>query len=309
MSKTILITGGTGLIGKPLVDHLLQKGHTIHLLSRQEGNDGRPGVKTFVWDVYKRTIDPKCIAGVDAIVHLAGESIAGKPWTKERKKKIIESRTESIGMICDLLRKSTNHPCKTLISASAIGFYSDRGDELMTEKDKANTDFQAQCCIAWERAADEGSNLGLRVVKLRTGIVLAAGGGAYPQLAKPVKMGIGAPLGSGRQWISWIHLDDAVGMYEFALENEDCKGVYNMVAPTPLTNKELTRAIARSYKKPLWAPRVPGFVLRVVLGEMSAVVLASTKVSAEKIQKAGFQFQFPDIGRALEDVKQSSLNN
>lgn len=303
MSKTILITGGTGLLGKPLTSHLLQKGYTIHLLIRSKSENENPSIKTFKWDIYKREIDARCINGIDAVIHLAGENIAAKPWTKERKKKIIESRTESIGMIYDLLRKSKNHNCKAVISASAIGFYSDRGDELMTEKDKADIDFQAQSCIAWERAADEGTNLQIRVVKLRTGVVLAADGGAYPQFSKPVKMGIGAPLGSGKQWVSWIHINDVIRMYDFALENEQLKGVYNMAAPNPITNKELTRAIARKYKKNLWAPHVPSFVLRVLLGEMSIVVLSSTKTSADKIQKAGFEFDFVTIDDALQNIE------
>lgn len=303
MSKTILVTGGTGLLGKPLTSHLLEKGYTIHLLSRSDRKSDNVNIKTFTWDVYKREIDPKCINGIDAVIHLSGENIAEKPWTKERKKKIIESRTQSIGLIYDLLRKTKDHQCKAVISASAIGFYSDRGDEVMTEKDKPGNNFLAQSCIAWERAADEGNNLQLRVVKFRTGVVLSADGGAYPQLNQLVKSGFGASLGSGKQWFPWIHIRDVIRMYDFALENEQLKGVYNMAAPNPVTNKELTKAIAKKYKKLLWLPNVPAFVLRVLMGEMSIMVLGSTRTAADKIQKAGFTFDFLTIDDALKNIE------
>ncbi len=302
MSKTILITGGKGLVGKPLTQLLLQKGYTIHILSRNDEQQGIPNIKTFKWDVYKREIDGKCLDRVEAIIHLAGEGIAGKRWTDTRKKQIIESRTESIRLLYALLQKNPSHTVKSVISASAIGYYSDRGDDLMTEENKPAADFLAHSCVEWEKAVDEGLDLGLRIVKFRTGIVLDKNGGALSQMAKPVKMGFGAALGSGKQWMPWIHIQDVIRMYAYALENENLTGVFNMVAPNPVTNKEMSKAIAEALDKPFWLPNVPAFALKAAMGEMSTLVSGSTKVSANKIQAAGFKFDYPHLKEALKEI-------
>ena len=258
------------------------------------------GAKTFYWDVAKREIDGDCIDNVDMIIHLAGEGIADKRWTSERKKAITESRTESIRLIYDLLKKKKNN-VKSIISASAIGYYSDRGDELLTEDSNPGDDFLANCCAKWEAAADEGVQLGLKVVKFRTGVVLDKGG-ALAKMAAPIKWCAGSPLGSGKQWIPWIHIQDVIDMYLFAIENENINGVYNMVAPNPVTNKQLTKAIAKQLHRPLWLPNVPAFVLKLLLGEMSAIALGSTRVSAQKIEDAGFKFRYPYIAEALKEI-------
>lgn len=296
----VLITGGTGLIGKPLTEALLAKGYQVSHLSRKPGKN--PKVKTFLWDVSKQQIDPDCISGVDTIVHLAGAGIADKRWTAKRKKELIESRTESIKLIYNLLHKNQNHQVKQVISASATGYYSNRGNELLTESSVPLHDFLATCCIEWEKAVDEGKQLGLPVTKFRTGVVLTTGGGALPPLALPVKFGVGTVLGNGKQYIPWIHLQDAVNMYLQALEGQLPPDVYNMVAPNPVTNQQLTKAVARQLRRPLWLPNVPAFVLKLIFGEMSLVVLGSTRVSAEKIQSRGFQFKYPTVEDALSNI-------
>lgn len=298
MGKHILITGGTGLVGKHLTRLLLDKGYTVSHLSRKEANT--PQIKTFLWDVNQGTIDKNCLNGVDIIIHLAGAGIADGRWTDERKKEIIDSRTKSIKLIYSLL-KHHPHQVKKIVSASATGYYSDRGDELLTEKSSSTVDFLGRCCTYWEQAVDEGEKLGLETLKFRTGVVLTDEGGALKQLALPIKFGFGAVLGPGRQWIPWIHLQDVIDLYLFGIENP-ITGVYNMVAPNPVTNQKLTIATAIQLNRPLWLPKVPAFVLKLAFGEMSTVVLGSTKVSAEKIQETGFQFKFPSIKEALREI-------
>jgi len=299
MSKNILITGASGSVGKRLTRVLLEKGYQISALSRTPGQN--PAVKTFIWDVNRGIIDEHCIEGIDTIIHLAGAGIAEKRWTDARKKELIDSRTRSIGLIYDLL-KTREHQVSSVISAAAIGYYSDRGDELMTEDSTPNTDFMAHCCMEWENAVDEGQKLGLRIVKFRTGVVLDKDGGALPKLAKPIKLYVGSPIGNGRQWIPWIHWQDVVDMYVYAIENITVNGIYNMVAPNPVTNVQLTQAVAKQLHKPLWAPNVPAFVLKLILGEMSTIVLGSTKVSAQKIEDAGFRFKFTEVSAALKEI-------
>lgn len=297
-NKKILITGGSGGLGKQLTDLLLSKGYNVSHLSRGEGKDNR--VQTYRWDVNKGIIDEACIDGVDTIIHLAGAGIADERWTEERKKIIIESRTKSIALVYDLLKRKSNK-VRFVISASGIGYYSDRGDELLTEENPPANDFLGRCCVLWEQAVDEGEKLGLRVAKFRTGVVLDKQAGALPKLSAPVKFGFGAALGSGRQWMPWIHWQDVAYMYLFAIEQE-LSGVYNMAAPNPITNKQLTQAVAKQLNKPLWLPNVPAFALKLALGEMSTLVLGSTKASADKIEQAGFHFKFDSIDKALTDI-------
>jgi uncharacterized protein (TIGR01777 family) len=299
MSKNILLTGGTGLLGKQLTNALINKGYVVSHLSRTPGKD--PRVKTYLWDIHKGVIDDACIDGVDTIIHLAGAGIADKRWTEERKKELIESRTKSIGLVYEVL-KTKSHKVNSVISASGTGYYSDRGDELMTEDSPPADDFLGICCIKWEKAVNEGEQLGLRIVKFRTGLVLDKNGGALPQLALPVKLGVGSPLGDGKAWVPWIHHQDVVDMYLYGIENTSLIGVYNMVAPNPVTNAQLTKVVAKQLHRPLWAPNVPAFFLKLLFGEMSLVVLGSTKVSAQKIEKAGFEFKFGEVEEALEEI-------
>ena len=299
MSKNILITGGTGLLGTQLTQELLTQGHTVSHLSRSKGKN--PKVHTFIWDVEKGLIDEHCLDGVDTIIHLAGTGIADKRWTDQRKREIVETRTKSIGLIYGLMRKRANR-VRSVISASGIGYYSNRGEELLTEDSQPAHDFIGTCCIDWENAVDEGKELGLRILKFRTGVVLSKDGGALPQLALPVKLGIGSPLGNGKQWIPWIHPRDVMDMYLLGVAHEDLTGVFNMAAPYPVTNEQLTRAVAKQLHRPLWAPKVPAFILKILMGEMALLALGSTKTSAQKIIDAGFTFTYPDIATALQEI-------
>lgn len=299
MNKRILITGGTGTVGKHLSSALTDKGNEVVLLSRHPKQN--TVYQTFKWDIEKQEIDPACIDGVDTIIHLAGAGIADGRWADQRKKVLIKSRTDSIALIYKLL-KEKEHQVKSVVSASAAGYYSDRGDELMFEESEPAHDFLGHCCIEWEKAVDEGTKLGLRIVKFRTGVILDKSSGALEKIAQPIKYGFGAPLGSGKQWISWIHLEDVSQMYIFAVENDYVKGTFNMSSPQPLTNAWLTKAIAKQLRKPLWLPNVPAFALKLALGEMSAVVLGSTKMSTQKIEEIGFKFTYPTIEKALQEI-------
>ena len=299
MAKRILITGGSGNVGKALSTSLLKKGYEVCHLSRSVGKN--PDIATFIWDVDAGKIDERCIEGVDTIIHLAGAGIADSRWTDKRKAEIIKSRTDSIALIYALLKRLP-HTVKTVISASASGFYSDRRNELLTETSQPINDFMSNCCALWEQAVDKGNELGLRIVKFRTGVVLDKDSGALEKITQPIKLGVGAALGTGKQWISWIALSDVVKMYEFALNKEDLQGVFNMATPNPVTNQELTKAIANQIKKPLWLPNVPAFALQLLLGEMSLVVLGSTKMDVAKISATGFQFDYADIKYTLKNI-------
>jgi hypothetical protein len=295
----VLITGASGTVGKSLTQLLLTVGYEVVCLSRTVSANDK--IETYKWDIPKKEIDPNCINGVDIIVHLAGAGIADGRWTDERKHEIIESRTESIRLIYDLIKTRPNQ-VKRVVSASAAGYYSDRGDDLMNEEDLPASDFLGECCVLWEQAVDEGLALDLSVVKFRTGVILDKESGALQKLAAPIKLGFGAPLGDGKQWMPWIHLQDVVNMYFMGIADLSLNGAYNMSAPSPVTNKELTKAVAKQFKKPLWLPNVPAFALNLAFGEMGAVVLGSTKISTEKIEKTGFKFLFPTIELALKNI-------
>src|ERR1700761_3484323 len=210
----ILLTGGTGLLGRHLTRLLLQKGYQVSHLSRKPAND--PQVKTFLWDVHSGKIDEQCIDGVDMIIHLAGAGIAEKRWTEKRKQELTESRTKSIELIYNTIKNRPNK-VNSVISAAAIGYYGDRGNQLLSEESEPGTGFLPECCVAWEKAVDQGRALGLRIVKFRTGVVLDKKGGALPQMAMPVKLFTGCALGNGKQWVPWIHWEDAVDMYMQAI--------------------------------------------------------------------------------------------
>lgn len=287
------------MIGKQLTRALLAQGYTVSHLSRTPGID--PKVKTYLWDVAKGEIDEHCLDGVNTIVHLAGAGIADERWTDERKKLLIESRTKSIGLIYGLMKKTPNQ-VKSIVSASATGYYSNRGDELLTEESTPHHDFLGTCCIEWEQAIDDGATPGLRILKYRTGVVLSKDGGALPQLAMPAKFGVGSPIGTGKQWIPWIHHQDVVDMYLYGIENEILTGVYNMVAPLPVTNMQMSHAVAKQLHRPFWAPNVPAFIIKLLFGEMALVVLGSTRVSSHKIEATGYNFAYPDITSALKEI-------
>jgi uncharacterized protein len=298
-SKNILITGASGLIGTRLTQLLLDQGYQVAHLSR---NHQRSKARIYLWDINKKQIDPHAFEGIDTIIHLAGAGIADKPWTDERKWEILKSRTESTKLLFEELRNH-KHSVKTFISASAIGYYGfEDYEKLHKENDESGTDFLANVVRQWEAEIDRITELNIRVVKIRIGIVLDANQGALKELVKPVKYYAGAPLGTGDQYVSWIHLEDLVAIFMKAIQDETMQGAYNGVAPHPVTNRELTKAIATQLGKPLFLPAVPEFVLKVLLGEMANLVLKGNKVSSEKIQQAGFKFQYENVEKALANL-------
>lgn len=298
MAKNILITGGSGLIGKRLTTLLQEKGYNVAWLSRSASHS-EGTIKVFHWDIKKETIDSAAIDFADAIVSLAGAGIADKSWTDKRKEEIIRSRVDGINLLYNKFKNATKK-LECFVSASAIGYYGDRDNELLQENAPPTNEFLSICCQKWERAADKFNQLGIRTVKIRTGVVLDKDDGALPKIAKPIKLGFGSPLGSGQQWMSWIHIDDLCSMYIFAIENATMVGAYNACAPSPATNTEFTRSVASTLKKPLWLPNIPAFILKVFLGEMSKIVLDSTKCSSDKIKHAGFKFEYENLPAALQ---------
>ena len=301
----VLITGGSGLVGTRLTEILLERGFMVSHLTRkmEEKIMGGKPLKTYVWDIKKGVIDEKALLEADYLVHLAGAGIADENWSNERKKEIIESRTKSIDLIVNKL-KILPHKIISFASASGIGYYgADTGNEHISEQHTPGTDFVADCCIQWEAAADKIQALGIRTVKLRTGIVLSEKGGALPKLTQPVRWGVGAALGTGKQWQSWIHLDDLCEMYIKSLTDQQMTGVYNAVAPNPVTNRDLTNMSAQVLNRPFWMPSVPKFALKLVFGEMASIVLGGNYVLNQRIkQETDFDYKFVEVKRALEDL-------
>lgn len=300
MAKSVLITGGTGLIGRRLTELLLEKGYKVAYLSRSARS--YPNVSVFQWDINKGYVDPEAFNHMDYLVHLAGAGIADERWTDERKKVIISSRTESIELLARLMKENGKLP-KALISSSAVGYYgADTGQTKNTETTPPGSDFLADVTVQWEAAAEAVKRLGVRTVKLRTGVVLSDKSGALPKIAAPARFGAGAPLGDGKQWMSWIHVDDMCRMYIEAIENESWEGAYNGVASPPVTNAELTSLICKVLNRPQILPSVPKFALRLAFGEMADVVLGSCYVDNTRIRTTRFTYQFPDLEEALRDL-------
>ena len=301
MNKTVLITGGTGMVGRRLTTLLLEKNYQVAYLSRRK--DNIPNVTVYRWDIEKGYIEDQALETADYIVHLAGAGIADARWTTKRKQEIIESRTKSIELIAKELQ---NRPLKVkaCVAASAIGFYgADTGDEHLSETHPSGTDFLAHVTRSWEQASELMDNVGVRTTKLRIGIVLSNQGGALPKIAAPVRWGVGAPLASGKQWVSWIHLDDLCRLFIEALENPQWSGIYNAVAAPPVTNAAFTRHIADVLNRPLLMPNIPAIALKIVYGQMSEVVLGGNYVLNQRVsKKTDFQYQFPNLNDALQNL-------
>lgn len=299
MSKKILITGGTGLLGKILTKELQSQGHQVAILSRNP--DRVKNVQAFYWDVEKQEIDETCLNGIDTIIHLAGEGIADKKWTPKRKKEIIDSRVDSIQLLYKLIQKNET-TVKSVVSASAVGFYGDRKDEILTEESPKGTGFLSDSCGFWEEAVEEGSKLGLRVVKLRIGLLLTPKGGVLEPFKLMVNTWTAMKFGNGKQWFPWVHADDLVGMFAWAVNHAEIVGVFNATAPSPVTNKEFTKTLAHVMKRPFWPFKIPEFALSLAMGEQKELVLMSNRTDSSKIQKAGYHFKFTDLQKALKDV-------
>lgn len=299
--KTVLITGGTGLIGKQLAKLLKAKGYKLHLLSRSVKKVANYDA-VFQWDVAKNELDTKALEGVTDIIHLAGAGIADARWTDNRKQEIISSRVDTLGLIYNAL-KSRNQKINSLISGSAIGWYGAITDEkLHVEEEPAADDFMGETCQKWEAAADEFEGFASRVVKIRTGVVLSKEGGALPVMKLPFKFYVGSPLGSGKQQIQWIHHEDICRIFVEALENESFQGPYNASATESCTNREFSKTLAQTMNRPFIPISVPSMFLKLLLGEMSAVVLEGSRVSNKKILSQGFTFKHYDLESALKDL-------
>lgn len=296
----VLISGGTGSIGSLMADFLHRQGHEVGLLSRSEKNDGT--FKTYKWNIKDNYLDPEALESCDYIIHLAGAGIADKAWTAGRKKEIIESRVLSTDLLYNQVKKHKT-PLKAFISASAVGYYGQvTSNKNFTEKDKSANDFVGKTCFLWEQAAEQFEDLGIRTVRLRIGVVLMEKGGALEKMVQPIRMGFGSPLGSGKQYIPWIHVDDLIGMFFKALTSDDMSGAYNAVAPEPASNAEFTRILARVLNKKLWLPNVPAFVLKALLGERASLVLKGSRVSSQKIESTGFTFKYGSLEPALKNL-------
>ncbi len=286
----ITLTGATGFIGKRLVAALLDRGDDLTILTRTPKAGNNP--RYVAWDAAKSL-------EADAVIHLAGESVAQR-WTAEVKQRIRASRIETTRALVAALERAPRKP-QVLISASAIGIYGSRGDELLTETSKPGSGFLEDVCIEWERESQRAADLGIRVVNPRIGIVLGAGGGALERMLTPFKMGVGGRLGSGEQWMSWIHIADVVGLILFVLDHADLRGPMNATAPNPVRNADFTAELAAALHRPA-VLTTPAFALKLAFGEMAAVILASQRVLPRVALDAGYQFQFQDLRPALEDI-------
>ncbi|HEV7700082.1 MAG TPA: TIGR01777 family oxidoreductase [Pyrinomonadaceae bacterium] len=291
----ILITGATGLIGKALQDSFREKGYEMLLASRHEPKRD----DEIQWSVEDGFADPSKLEGIDAVVHLAGESVNGLRWTDEKKKAIRESRVLGTRNIVDAISKLKHKPA-VLVAASAIGFYGERGDEEVTESSAAGDTFLAEVSKAWEAESRRAEDAGIRTVLLRTGIVLSKDGGALGTMLLTFKLGVGGVVGHGKQWMSWISLDDHVRVINYVIENETIRGAVNSVSPHPVTNQEFTKTMGDVLYRPTFLP-LPEFMVSMALGEMGdELLLTSTRVMPKRLDDAGFAFEYPDLKPALE---------
>lgn len=297
---TILITGGTGLIGKKLAQLLIEKGYCVSFLSRTvEQNSNIPA---YLWNIEKKYIDPKALAAAHYIIHLAGAGMADKRWTNARKEELEYSRVHSTNLLFQEIKKQ-NKSLKAFISSSAVGYYgSFTSGKTYTENDPPAHDFLGKTCQFWEKAANQFHKEGIRTVKLRLGVVLSDKGGALPKMAKPIKYYAGAVLGTGKQYMPWIHVDDVCAIFLKAIEDIGMNGIYNVVSPQHTTNKEFTKTLARILKKPLLLPNIPSFILKIFLGEMATMLLTGSRVSSRKLIAAGYSFQYSQLESALNDL-------
>jgi uncharacterized protein (TIGR01777 family) len=294
----ITITGANGFIGRRLVQLLSAKGHTLRALCRRPVADFPAGVEVSLWDAMGGPPPEASLRDADAVIHLAGEPVSQR-WTAEARRRIRDSRVVGTGNLVQVLAGLPRKP-RVLICSSAIGYYGSRGDELLTEDSAPGNDFLAEVCTAWEGAARTAESLGVRVVPVRTGVVLARHGGALAQMLPPFRVGVGGRFGTGRQWMSWIHLDDLCEMYSFALDHA-VSGALNGVAPQPVTNTDFARELGAVLHRPSLFP-VPELVLRLLLGEMSGMLLGSQRVLPRAAEQAGFRFRYGQVAAALADA-------
>ena len=300
MSVKVLITGGTGSVGRKLSEFLSQHNIEVSILSRTKKDSAT--YKTYLWDYKHQLIDKDAFTDCDYIIHLAGAGIADKRWSESRKKEILDSRVKTTDLLFNALSTS-KHQVKGIISASAVGYYGQKTtDSIFKENDKPGDDFVAEVCKAWESAVNQFKSLGLRTVNLRIGIVLMKKGGALEKMARPFHWNLGAALGNGQQMIPWIHLTDLNRIIFQALQSTQMEGPYNCCSPEPASNSEFSNQIAAVLGKSIWLPNVPSWVLRLMLGSRSVLLTEGSSVSAEKILKTKYQFKYPKLSAALQDL-------
>ena len=293
-----LVSGSHGLVGSALIKSLIQDGHEVVRLVRRELPSGAPEIE---WHPDQDRLDAQKLEGIDAVIHLAGESIASGRWTDEKKRAIRDSRVKGTTLLSKTLAQLTQSP-SVFISASAIGYYGSRGDEVLTETSKPGDDFLASVCVEWEQATRAASEKGIRTVNARFGIILDAHGGALAQMLTPFRMGIGGRVGDGKQWMSWIALEDVVAGLKFLLQDETARGPVNFVAPNPVTNAEFTRTLGRVLSRPTFFP-IPGFGVRLAFGEMGeALLLGSQRVNPEVLEAKRFSFNWPTLEPTLRHL-------
>ena len=297
----ILVTGATGLIGRGLCQSLLDDGHAVIGLSRRpESAHGVPVTEMRRWDAMSGPPTAEALAGVEAVIHLAGEPIAARRWSDEQKRRIRDSRVVSTRHLVNGLCTMAEKPV-IFISSSAVGFYGDRGDELLDERSPAGRGFLPEICQAWEHEAEQARPAGIRVVLVRTGVVLSREGGALEKMMLPFKLGLGGRLGNGRQWFPWIHIDDLIGIYRYALANASIAGPVNGTAPAPVTNAGFTSQLAGALHRPAFMS-MPEFILRAAMGEMSDLLLSGQRVLPNAMIAAGYRFRFSTLAAALADL-------
>jgi uncharacterized protein len=296
----ILITGGSGLVGSRISELLVKEGHQPCWLSRQEGESN--GIRRYKWDLSKKYIDEKSFEDTEHIIHLAGSGIVDKRWTHSYKKEILDSRVKTSELLFDHISKN-NYPIKTLVGGSAIGYYGALTSEhTFSEEDLPGHDFLGETCVLWEKSYDPFVSLGIRTVIIRTGIVLSQKGGAYAKMVKPFKFGLGAAIGSGNQYFPWIHIDDIAAIFVHALFHDALKGSYNATATEQITNKEFSRHLAISLRKPFFLPVLPAFLLKMALGERAITITEGVKINNSKLKNSGFLFRFDSLEAALNDL-------
>jgi uncharacterized protein len=295
----LVVAGASGFIGSALCSRLLEKGHTLTLLSRSAPRDaGTPMKRWLRWTPGTPGDWEILVDGAEAVINLAGEPIAAKRWTEEQKQRIRASRIQTTSSLVGAIAKAKQKPA-VLINASAIGYYGPHGDETITEEAGPGTDFLGQVCRDWEEEAKKAERLGLRVALVRTGIVLGRGGGALAKMGPPFKFFAGGPLGSGAQWMPWIHLEDEIGLMLHLIERSEARGPFNATAPNPVRMREFCQTLGRVMSRPCWAP-VPAFALRILLGEMAEMLLTGQRVLPAAAQKVGYGFRYPYLYDALK---------
>jgi uncharacterized protein (TIGR01777 family) len=294
----VLITGGSGMVGTALTKQLQQLGYRVSHLGREAGRHG--DVVTYKWDYKTGYLDEKAFEGIQYVVNLVGANVGGSRWTNAYKKELYDSRVKTTRLLVDTVKK-LNIPLKKVVSTSAVGYYGNT-IVLVSEDTQPGNEFLARLCIDWENEAKRFEQLNIPLVISRFGIVFSETGGFIEQVSKPVKLGVGAILGTGQQMISWIHIDDLTGLLAKAITDPNFTGIYNFVSPQPASNEAITRSIAKALNKPLWLPKVPAFALKLLFGEMSYELLASHNASAKKVLDAGYTFKHPDLDEAIAEV-------